>query len=203
MSTFKFENNIKLDKNVEEQFEKLSKVIEETSKDTRTIAVTSSKNKEGKSFISFHLARLLAKKGYRVLVLMADMRKTTVIDERPIMGVVDIVEGKAEIDKVIYKTDVKDIDVVFSGATSKDEKLDIGRSVFGVMIKCLKDDYNYIIIDMPTIDKTDNDMVLLKEADAGIIVIEPNRSSKKRLLKNIKLMESYNCTVLGAILNNK
>ena len=54
MSTFKFENNVKLDKNVEEQFEKLSQIIEETSKDIRTIAVTSSSNKEGKSFVSFH-----------------------------------------------------------------------------------------------------------------------------------------------------
>lgn len=203
MSTFKFENNVKLDKNVEEQFEKLSQIIEETSKDIRTIAVTSSSNKEGKSFVSFHLARCLAKKDYRVLVVMADVRKTTVINDMPIMGLIDIIDGKAEIDKVVYKTDVKGIDVVFSGATRKNEIIDISRSVYGVMLNCLKDDYNYIIVDMPTMSKTDNDKALLKEADAGIIVIEPNKSSKNKLLKNINTMESYNCKVLGAILNNK
>ncbi len=203
MSTFKFENNIKLDKKVEEQFEKLSQVIEETSKDIRVIAVTSSSNKEGKSFVSFHLARCLAKKDYRVLVLMADVRKTTVVNNMPVMGLVDVIDGKAEIDKIIYKTDVKGIDVVFSGATRKNEIIDISRSVYGVMLKCLKDDYNYIIVDMSTMSKTDNDKALLKEADAGIMVIEPNKSSKKRLLNNINSMESYNCKVLGAILNNK
>ena len=71
------------------------------------------------------------------------------------------------------------------------------------MLKCLKDDYNYIIVDMPTLSKTDNDEVLIKEADASILVIQPNRSSKSKIQKNIKLIESYNCNVLGAILNNK
>ena len=144
MSTFKFENNIKLDKKIESQFVKLSQEIEKASSDIRTIAVPSSNNEEGKTFVSFHLACALAKKGYRVLIVMADMRKTTVIKDMPIMGIVDIVEGKAEMDEVIYNTDIENIDVIFSGATKKNEILDIARGVYGVMIKCLKDDYNYI-----------------------------------------------------------
>lgn len=203
MSTFKFENNVELDKDVKEQFEKTSQVIEATSTDIRSIAVTSSQNEEGKSFVAFHLACTLAKKGYRVLIVMADMRKTTAIGELPMMGVVDVIEGKAETEKVIYNTDIEGIDVIFSGATKKNENLNLGRKVYGVMMKCLKEDYNYIIIDMPTLGKTDNDEVLLKEADASVLVIQPNRASKSKIQKNIKLIESYNCKVLGAILNNK
>lgn len=203
MSTFKFENSIELDKDVREQFVKLSQVIEATSVDVRTIAVTSSQNEEGKTFVSFHLACTLAKKGYRVLIVMADMRKTTAIGDLPVMGVIDVCEGKVEVEEVVYKTDIEGIDVIFSGATKKNESLDLGRKVYGVMLKCLKDDYNYIIVDMPTLSKTDNDEVLIKEADASILVIQPNRSSKSKIQKNIKLIESYNCNVLGAILNNK
>ena len=203
MSTFKFENSIELDKDVREQFVKLSQVIEATSVDVRTIAVTSSQNEEGKTFVSFHLACTLAKKGYRVLIVMADMRKTTAIGDLPVMGVIDVCEGKVEVEEVVYKTDIEGIDVSFSGATKKNESLDLGRKVYGVMLKCLKDDYNYIIVDMPTLSKTDNDEVLIKEADASILVIQPNRSSKSKIQKNIKLIESYNCNVLGAILNNK
>ena len=203
MSTFRFENSVELDKDVREQFVKLSQVIESTSTDVRTIAVTSSQNEEGKTFVSFHLACTLAKKGYRVLIVMADMRKTTAIGDLPVMGVLDVVEGKVEVEEVVYKTDIEGIDVIFSGATKKNESLDLGRKVYSVMLKCLKEDYNYIIIDMPTLLKTDNDEVLIKEADASILVIQPNRSSKGKIQKNIKLIESYNCKVLGAILNNK
>ena len=203
MSTFKFENSIELDRNVKEQFAKLAQVIETTSSDIRTIAVTSSQNEEGKTFISFHLACSLAQKGYRVLIVMADMRKTTAIGDLPVMGVIDVCEGKVEVEEVIYKTDIEGIDVIFSGATKKNENLDLGRKVYSVMMKCLKEDYNYIIIDMPTLSKTDNDEVLLKEADASILVVQPNRASKGKIQKNIKLLESYNCKVLGAILNNK
>ena len=203
MSTFKFENSIELDKDVREQFVKLSQVIEATSVDVKTIAVTSSQNEEGKTFVSFHLACTLAKKGYRVLIVMADMRKTTAIGDLPVMGVIDVCEGKVEVEEVVYKTDIEGIDVIFSGATKKNESLDLGRKVYGVMLKCLKDDYNYIIVDMPTLSKTGNDEVLIKEADVSILVIQPNRSSKSKIQKNIKLIESYNCNVLGAILNNK
>ena len=203
MSTFKFENSIELDRNVKEQFAKLSEVIETTSADIRTIAVTSSQNEEGKTFISFHLACSLAQKGYRVLIVMADMRKTTAIGDLPVMGVIDVCEGKVEVEEVIYKTDIEGIDVIFSGATKKNENLDLGRKVYSVMMKCLKEDYNYIIIDMPTLSKTDNDEVLIKESDASILVVQPNRSSKGKIQKNIKLLEAYNCKVLGAIRNNK
>ena len=85
----------------------------------------------------------------------------------------------------------------------KKENINLGKKVYSVMMKCLKEDYNYIIIDMPTLTKTENDEILLKEADASVLVIQPNRSSKSKIQKNIKLIESYNCKLLGAILNDK
>ena len=203
MSTFRFENNIKLDKDIEEEFDNLSHVIEDTSSDIRTIAITSSQSGEGKTFISFHLACSLARKGYRVAIVMADMRKTTQKDNKSVMGVLDIVEGKVELENVIYNTDIEGIDVIFSGATKKRESINKDKKVYSVMIKALKEDYNYIIVDMPTFNKTEDDNILLKAADAGILVIEPNRSSIGKLKKNIKLMEHNNCRVLGAVVNNK
>jgi soluble P-type ATPase len=71
------------------------------------------------------------------------------------------------------------------------------------MLKCLKEEYNYIIVDMPTMGYTDNDEVFLREADVGIMVIQPNAGSKRRLKNNLKIMDVYNCKVLGAVLNNR
>ena len=71
------------------------------------------------------------------------------------------------------------------------------------MLKCLKEEYNYIVVDMSTMGKTQNDEVILREADAGIMVIRPNSGSKKKINNNLKLMEKYNCKVLGAVLNNR
>ena len=93
--------------------------------------------------------------------------------------------------------------IYFSGATKVNETLDLERSIYSVMIKALKDDYNYIIIDMPTLGKTDNDEIFLREADAGIVVIQPNRTSKKKMLRSIDTIKSYECNVLGAVLNNR
>lgn len=203
MYTFKFQNEVELSDEVKEQFSILTSKITEMPTDLRTIAITSVQNGEGKTFVSFHIACALAKAGYRVMILMADMRKTTAVGEETLLGIVDVLDGKVDVDKAIYNTDIDGVNVMFSGATKKNETLDLERSVYGVMIKALKDDYNYIIIDMPTLGKTNNDEIFLLEADMGIMVIQPNRTSKKKMLKSIDTIKSYNCNMIGAVLNNK
>lgn len=203
MYTFKFQNQVELSDEIKEQFSVLTSKITELPTDVRTIAITSAQNEEGKTFVSFHIACTLAKAGYRVMVLMADMRKTTAIGEETLMGIVDVLDGRIDVDKAIYDTDIEGVNIMFSGATKVNETLNLERSIYSVMIKALKDDYNYIIIDMPTLGKTDNDEIFLREADTGIMVIQPNRTSKKKMLRSIETIKSYDCNVLGAVLNNR
>ena len=203
MQTFEFNNDIEIPAEAELRFEEVAKIIAATSTDVRAIAITSTVDEEGKTFVATNIAKTLAKYDYRVLILMADMRKTIAVDDKVTMGMMDVLDGKTNVENVIYKTDVEGIDVILSGASKENENLVIDRQVYAVMLKCLKEEYNYILVDMPTMGYTDNDEVFLREADMGIMVIQPNAGSKRRLKNNLKIMDVYNCKVLGAVLNNR
>ncbi|MBE5935194.1 MAG: CpsD/CapB family tyrosine-protein kinase [Lachnospiraceae bacterium] len=203
MQTFKFDYNNNLPKEAQDKFNEIAKAISELSKDIRVIAVTSSANQEGKTFVASQIAEALAQQDYRVLLLMADVRKTMTIEDKVTMGIIDVLSGKVNVENVIYDTDVEGLNVMFSGATKENENLNMDRQVYGVMLNCLKDEFNYIIVDMPTMGFTDNDEVFLKEADGGIMVIQPNSVAKRKIKNNLKIMEIYNCKVLGAVLNNR
>ena len=203
MYVFKFNNNVELPKEVDDKFIDLAKVVSASSNDVRVIAITSTFDEEGKSFVATQLSKALAKMDYRVMLLMADMRKTTAIEEKVTMGILDVINGKTSYENIIYDTDISGVNIMFSGATKENEKLDIDRQVYGVMLKCLKEEYNYIIVDMSTMGKTNNDENFLKESDVSIMVISPNSGARKKIEDNIKLIEKYNCKVLGAVLNNR
>lgn len=203
MQVFKFNNNIEMPSEVISQFDEIAKIVSATSNDVRVIAVTSTIDKDGKTLVASQVASALAKMEYRVMLLMADVTKTTAIDEKVTMGILDVVAGKVAYEAVKYNTDIEGVNIMFSGATKENEKLEIDKNVYGVMLKCLKEEYNYIVVDMPTMGKTQNDEVILREADAGIMVIRPNSGSKKKINNNLKLIEKYNCKVLGAVLNNR
>ena len=203
MYIFKFNNNVSLPDEVNNNFNELARIISSSSGDVRIVAVTSSNDGEGKTFVASQVASALAKRDYRVMLLMADMRKTTAIDEKVTMGIMDVVSGKTTIENVMYDTDIEGVNIIFSGVTRENEKVDIDRNVYGVMLKCLKEEYNYIIVDMSTMGKTNNDDVFLKESDAGIMVIQPDSCSKKKIKQNIKKINDSSCKLLGAVLNNR
>ena len=203
MYIFKFNNNVSLPEKIKNNFNELAKIISSSSGDVRVIAITSSNDGEGKTFVASQVASALAKLDYRVMLLMADMRKTTAIDDKVTMGIMDVVSGKTTVENVMYNTDIEGVNIMFSGVTKENEKVDIDRHVYGVMLKCLKDEYNYIIVDMSTMGRTNNDDVFLNESDAGIMVIQPDSCSKRKIKMNIKKIEDSSCKLLGAVLNNR
>ena len=56
MRTFEFNNDIQIPKEVEERFEEVAKIIAATSTDVRTVAITSTSDEEGKTFVGWALS---------------------------------------------------------------------------------------------------------------------------------------------------
>ena len=122
MYIFKFNNNVSLPEKIKNNFNELAKIISSSSGDVRVIAITSSNDGEGKTFVASQVASALAKLDYRVMLLMADMRKTTAIDDKVTMGIMDVVSGKTTVENVMYNTDIEGVNIMFSGVTKKNTK---------------------------------------------------------------------------------
>ena len=88
----------------------------------RAIALTSCNPNEGKSWVSFELARSLAELGKRTLFLDCDIRNSVLqsrlgINEK-LPGLTDFLVGKASVGEILCKTNLSHLHMVFAGSVS-------------------------------------------------------------------------------------
>ena len=90
-----------------------------SGKDVKTIVITSCTANEGKTTVCVELAKSLAESGKRVLLMDADLRKSVMVSRytkvRGLVGLSQVLSGQIEADDAIYKTQIKNLDVIFAG----------------------------------------------------------------------------------------
>ena len=117
-------------------------------KDIKVITIISSVPNEGKSSVTFDLARTLADSGKKILVVDADLRKSVMSSKYHIQGIdkglSHYLTGQAEIEDIIYETplgvviDAVIIGQYSDGAVIVIEQGVIKRKVVQDVIKQLK-----------------------------------------------------------------
>ena len=82
-------------------------------KQNKKVMITSSVPDEGKSFVSAHLWRLLAEAGNKVVLVDADIRRSVIRRRYQLtpedgnnIGLAYYLSGQAELEEVIYSTDI-------------------------------------------------------------------------------------------------
>lgn len=201
-----FELKQDLDFKTNEAYKRVRTNIAFSGEEVRAIAVTSSIPNEGKSWVSFNLARSFAEDGKKVIFIDADIRKSVTIARYGVneetKGLSHYLSGQVrQIEEIIYETDVKNMAAIFTGVKAPNPAELLGRPKFAEMIEKLKETYDYIIIDCPPLGSVIDAVLVAKVCDGTVLVIETNNISYK-LAQDVKrqLVQS-NCKILGAILN--
>ena len=124
--------------------------IQFSGKNLKVITITSCFPNEGKSDISFHLAREIGKSGKRVLLIDADIRKSVYltrynIQER-VEGLSSFLSGQISWDRLINRTNYQNLDMIFSGPVAPNPSELLGQREFKVFLDRLKGVYDYILI---------------------------------------------------------
>ena len=89
-----------------------------SEKDKKIISVTSTKGGEGKTFCSMNLATVLSISGKKTVLIGADLRKPKLhkdfnFDNK--LGLSTVLINKTELDSVIQKTEIDNLDLILSG----------------------------------------------------------------------------------------
>ncbi len=198
-----FKNNSYFTK---EAYKTLRTNISFCGRDNKVICITSCEQNEGKSTISLELARHLCEINNRVLLIDADLRKSVMLskntNESGLVGLSQYLANHVELDETIHKTQLDTLDVIFAGhyPPNPTELLDNER--FSNLIKTVRDQYDYVIIDTPPLGLVIDAAVVCKVCDAAIMVIARNvvRMSKAASVK--EQIEKSGCKILGIILND-
>ena len=171
----------------------------------KVIAFTSANAHEGKSSLSFRLAKSLAGLNKRVLYLDCDIRNSKT---KKRYGIVEKTEGLSEflcgqlpIEKMIFPTDDPCLDMIFSGKYAPNPSELLSGELFYHLMQTLKSSYDYVIVDTPPANLVIDAILVAKECDSTIIVVESGYTDRREVLRLKGILENAEIKVLGVVLN--
>lgn len=200
-----FEKLKKLDTVVSEAYKTLRTNIQFCGDDVRVIGLTSAFPNEGKSTVAFQLASSFASDNKKTLFVDADIRKSVTVSRYGVnmesKGLTHFLSGQATLEECICETNIENLDIIFTGPLVPNSSELLGNSHFGELIKQVRTQYEYIIIDCPPLGSVIDAAVIAKSCDGFTLVIE-NEKTSYRILQNLKKqLDASGCRILGAILN--
>lgn len=183
------------DYKVEEAVRRLSVNISNSYSDVKAILVTSVAGKEGKSFVSLQLARVLAGRGNKVIYVNGDTRSELSSQA----GLTDVMAGRTDTAKVIYETNCKNLSIIPAGK----EKAMIDEVLLEQLLGEIKGSYDYVIVDSPSLGEVSDGIVIGKFCDGVLLVVEPEIVPEKRIVSVKEELERSGCKILGVVLNKE
>lgn len=155
----------------------------------RVIMMTSSLPDEGKSDIAFALASSLTQIGKKVLLIDADIRKSVLVSryqlEQEVCGLSQYLSGQKPLEEIRYATSVENLHLIFSGPYSPNPAELLEEDLFDVLIKQMRQEYDYIIIDTPPMGNLIDGAIVARQCDGAVMVVESGAVSY-RLEQRVK-----------------
>ena len=137
----------------EEALKTLRTNIQFAGAEITSILVTSCYPNEGKSDIVSQLAKEMGKAGKKVLLLDADIRKSTFIQrfqiEGEIKGLSQYLSGQVAVRDILYTTNYENVDMIFAGPVAPNPSELLEGKLFAHLVERLSQRYDYILIDAP------------------------------------------------------
>lgn len=199
------EDVIEKDYSSAEAYKSLRTNIQFCGGDKKVLVVTSCTPDEGKSSVALNLSAAMAEAGKRVLMIDADLRKSVIMGkiqvEEAAMGLTHYLSRQAQLKEVICSTNLKNLFLVLPGPVPPNPAELLGSQTFALMLKTLRDIYDYIIIDSPPLGSVIDSAVIAEKCDGSVLVMEAGAISY-RFAQEVKAqLEKADCPILGAILN--
>ena len=198
-----------VDQDLRERFNLLRiKIVAETcGSDDRTLLITSTQNREGKTFTAINLAITFAREvDHTVLLIDSNVKNPSVlkylgIDEQP--GLLDCLHGNIPLSDLLICPGIERLLLLPLGRRSiESEGLLRSRKMREMLheMKSRRKDL-YIIIDGPALSDGDDAIILCDCIDRTLFVVEHGVVKQHRLAKAIGHLDKDK--ILGAVFNKR
>lgn len=185
----------------------------EDKKVGKIIAMTSSLPKEGKSTIAFHTCNTLAELGYRVLLIDADMHKSSIAQlcaTSPLFnrddcdssdGLSDAIVGNREWKDIIKTSSQSGLDVLFSGQQTVSSIVLFNSPRLLRLMEEWRKEYDYILFDTPPIVGISDTRLLSSLVDGLVYIVSLNVAQRQIIDRGIDIISTLKTPVLGLAIN--
>ena len=172
-------------------------------KPIKTIVITSALIGEGKSTVAGNLAYTLNQDGAKVLVIDCDLRKPSMHCNFSVSneeGLTDVLAGSSDLKSVIKKIEGS-LFLITAGTTSPNPAEILGSKAMEDLIKELYVDFDYIILDTPSVLPISDTLLLAAKADATLIVVKAKKTKEKMVKESYLQLVDVGANVIGTVLN--
>ena len=177
-------------------------------RDCRVIGLSSALTGEGKSLSAVNLAYSLSQLGMRVLLVDCDMRRPSLAEKLPIKktpGLSDYLAGQSPAETLIQLCGIEDDQAAFHaiapGRTPPNPMELLSSQRMERMIAALRNNYDYIILDLPPVGEVGDALAASKLTDGMLLVVRQNLCDRIALNTTIRQMEFVDAKILGVVFN--
>lgn len=170
----------------------------------RSLAIVSTGNGEGRSYIAANLAVVFSQLGERTLLIDADLRRPRqhqlfCLGNQP--GLSAVLAGRAEPESVITRIpNLLGLSVLPAGAVPPNPQELLGRPAFGNLLKYCRQHYDVVLIDTPASHTADAETIAARTS-AALAVGRKHFTSSSRLQELVTSLRRSGTPVVGAVLN--
>lgn len=191
---------------VVEKYRMLYMKLEEISlkNSYKTYAITSAVKNEGKTMTALNLAYVMATEfKKKVLLIEADLRNPSIssnyLDMGRLHGLVDVIKGDSDLKNAINRLDDTLLYFLPARCSVKNSSVLLDSPRMRGVLKDVKEDFDYIIIDAPPILPMVDISILSKTLDAIMLVVRAGKTPKDLVRKAVNALPKNN--LMGIILN--
>lgn len=190
-----------------EAFKTLRTNIDFSGEDIKAICITSALPNDGKTTVSYNLARVFAESGRKTLLIDADLRKSVlkikVCESGDSgQGLTYYLVDQKTYEETVCQTNLQTLDIIFAGHHSPNPSELLSSKRFTALIEQAKKEYSMIIIDTPPIGSVIDAAVVAKVCDGSVLVLKDGVVSYRLAQRCKSQLEAAKAPILGCVLNN-
>jgi exopolysaccharide transport family protein len=170
----------------------------------RTVLITSSQPKEGKSTIAVCLARMCAISGKRTVIVEADLRKPAVhrlMGVQQVPGLVEYYRGEAQLADVLYKDEATGAYILPAGKLVVDPVKVLASAQIRQLLTTLAQQFDLVVIDSPPLMAVADARVLAPDVDATVFVVRWGRTAREVVRLGLKTLVETGANLSGVVLS--
>jgi polysaccharide biosynthesis transport protein len=179
-------------------------LLSSVSHPPRSILITSSVPKDGKTMTCINTAIVLAQQGKRILLVDADMRRPSVHNAFGLKGQIglsNILTGGARAGDAIQATVQPNLFVLPAGLVPPHPSELLSSSLMRDLLKKWCEEYDHVIIDSPPVITVTDAVLLSVQTDAVLLIIRSGQTTAAHVRRTRNLLQSVKADVLGVVVN--
>lgn len=172
----------------------------------RVLAITSTIPSEGKSLVASNLSIVTAQTGLKTLLVDADLRRPSVHKAYQLhspMGLSSFLTEEAQqIDQIVHKTEIPNLDVICCGAVPSTPSELIGSKRMLDFLHAVRQRYDRVVLDCPPISAVSDPLIISAMSDGIVFVTKFNKIRREHARKSVQRVQNAGIHIVGVVLND-